>query len=57
MLKIRRSPGRRQAIIWTNDGKIADAYMRHFFRCVKLNNFDHDIVKITKGSSAWFDPI
>ena len=29
MLKIRRSPGRRQAIIWTNDGKIANAYMRH----------------------------
>ena len=23
------APARRQAIIWTNDGSIADAYMRH----------------------------
>ena len=23
------APTRRQAIIWTNDGKFADAYMRH----------------------------
>ena len=23
------APTRRQAIIWTNDGKLTDAYMRH----------------------------
>ena len=23
------APSRRQAIIWTNDGKFTDAYMRH----------------------------
>ena len=48
-------PSRRQAIIWTNDGKFTDAYMRH---SASINNKLiwllrlHDTIQI-KSNYAW----
>ena len=38
------APNRRQAIIWTNDGKFADAYIYASFAFNELNNFASKLI-------------
>ena len=43
------APSRRQAIIWTNDGKFTHTYMRH---SVSINYEYTDVLHL--GDSLWF---